>query len=104
MKIAPKSSDAAEEADLVRAVQHGDNRALETLLDQHLSHVRAFLALRAPVSNLVDELAQETFVYAYHNIHKFTAGTSFRAWLLSIAWNRLRAEVQRFSREQVHQS
>ena len=34
----------------------------------------------------------------------FRSGTSFRAWLKAIAWNLLRAEIQRFSREQVNQS
>jgi RNA polymerase sigma-70 factor (ECF subfamily) len=94
----------ADDATLVQAVQRGESEAFEPLLDRHLAHVRTFLALKAPVSHLVDELAHETFVYAYRNIQKFEADTSFRAWLRAIAWNLLRAEIQRFSREQANQA
>jgi RNA polymerase sigma-70 factor (ECF subfamily) len=56
--------------------------------------------LKLPVPHLVDELAHETFVFAYRNIHKFTPGTSLRAWLRAIAANKIRAEVERYCREQ----
>lgn len=98
--------DYAELGDdeLVRAVQAGEAAAFEPLLDRHLQHVRTFVALKAPVAHLIDEVTHETFVYAFHQIGKFTAGTSLRSWLHAIAWNLLRAEVQRFSREQVNKS
>lgn len=94
--------ERAEDDPLVQAVQRGDPDAFEPLLDRHLHHVRAFLALKSPVPQLVDELAHETFVFAFRNLEKFTPGTSFRAWLRAIAWNLLRAEIQRFSREQAN--
>ena len=73
-------------------------------MDLHLAHVRTFLALRSPVAHLVDELAHDTFVFAYRRIEEFKPGTSFRAWLRAIAWNLLRQEVQRVAREQVQQA
>jgi RNA polymerase sigma-70 factor, ECF subfamily len=73
-------------------------------MDLHLAHLRAWLALRAPVAILVDEIAHETFVFAFRNLRDFTPGTSFRAWLRGIAGNLLRAEVQRYSREQANQA
>lgn len=87
--------------DLVAAARRGDGDAFAALLDRHLPHVRTFLALKAPVPQLVDELAHDTFVFAYRQLGEFSAGTSFRAWLRAIAWNLLRAEVQRFARERV---
>jgi RNA polymerase sigma-70 factor (ECF subfamily) len=99
----PDIEHAADDA-LVAEVQAGNSRAFEPLLDRHLVHIRAFIALRAPVSHLTDELAHETFVYAYRHLQDYKAGTSFRSWLRAIAWNLLRAEVQRFSREQAHQA
>lgn len=83
-------------------VQRGDHDAFAALLDSHLPHVRTFLALRAPVPHLVDELAHDTFVFAFRHIGEFKPGTSFHAWVRAIAWNLLRAEVQRFAREQVN--
>ena len=39
-------------------------------------------------------------MFAYRRIGDFEPGTSFRAWLRAIAANLIRAEVQRFAREQ----
>lgn len=91
---------SAGDTEWIRSVQTGDHDAFAALLDRHLAHVRTFLALRAPVPHLVDELAHDTFVFAFRNIGDFKPGTSFRAWVRAIAWNLLRAEVQRFAREQ----
>jgi len=96
-------TEAQQEAELVRAVQAGDTRAFGPLVDMHLDYLRAFIALKLPVAHLVNEIAHETFVFAYRNIHTFTAGTSLRAWLRAIAGNLVRAELQRYAREQANQ-
>ena len=101
--MADQNFNPDDEASLVRAAQAGDHAAFAALLDAHLPHVRTFLALKAPVPQLVDELAHDTFVFAFRQLHDFKPGTSFRAWVRAIAWNLLRAEVQRFAREQVQQ-
>ncbi len=94
----------SDDADFVRAVQRGDPQAFSPLLEMHLPSLRAFIALRAPVPHLIDEIAHETFVFAYRNIHAFSAGTSFPAWLRAIAANLLRAELQRHARDQAGRS
>jgi RNA polymerase sigma-70 factor (ECF subfamily) len=96
--------DLADEDALILKVQGGDLPAYEPLVDHYLPHVRAFLALRTPAAHLVDELAHETFVYAFRNIGEFKIGTSLANWLRAIAWNLLRAEILRFSREQANQT
>jgi len=88
---------------LVLATRGGEPDAFAVLLDRHLPQARTFLALKAPVSQLVDELAHDTFVFAFRHLDDFKPGTSFRAWVRAIAWNLLRAEVQRYAREQVQQ-
>lgn len=97
----PNLDPVGEDA-LILKVQRGDLQAFEPLVDQHLSQVRAFIALRTPAAHLVDELAHETFVYAFRNIHEFAPGTSLANWLRAIAWNLLRAEILRHSREQAN--
>jgi RNA polymerase sigma-70 factor (ECF subfamily) len=101
--MANQTSTTADDAALARAAQAGDHAAFAALLDAHLPHIRTFLALKAPVPQLVDELAHDTFVFAFRHLNDFKPGTSFRAWVRAIAWNLLRAEVQRFAREQVQQ-
>lgn len=93
-----------QDGTLVARVQRGETGAFEVLVDRHLHPIRTFIALKAPVPHLVDEIAHETFVFAFRNLGRFTVSDSFRAWLRAIAWNLLRAEVQRFSREQANQS
>lgn len=84
---------------LVEAVRRDDTGAFAPLLDRHLGRVHAFIALKLPVPHLVDEIAHETFVFAYRNLDRFTPGTSLPAWLRAIAANKVRAEIERYCRE-----
>ncbi len=93
-----------DEQSLIQQVQEGNLEAFGRLMDLHMRRLRAVIALSAPVPHLIDEVAHETFVFAYNHIHEFQRGTSFFAWIKSIAWNLLRAEIQRFSREQANQA
>lgn len=102
MNSNPPNTETGNDESLARSAQAGDHESFATLLDLHLPHVRTFLALKAPVPQLVDELAHDTFVFAFRHLAEFQPGTSFRAWTRAIAWNLLRAEVQRFAREQVN--
>ncbi len=83
---------------MVRA-QRGEVEAFAGLMDAHLPAVRRFLAVRAPIAHLVDELAHETFLFAFRHLGEFAAGTDLDAWLRAVAGNILRAEVQRFARQ-----
>jgi RNA polymerase sigma-70 factor (ECF subfamily) len=85
---------------LVTAVQAGDIHSFDLLVERHLDAVHAFVALKLPVAHLVDEITHEAFVFAFRRIAEFTPGTSFRAWLRAIAANKIRAETERFAREE----
>jgi RNA polymerase sigma-70 factor (ECF subfamily) len=93
-----------DEQSLIQQVQEGNLEAFGSLMDLHVRRLRAVIALQAPVPHLIDEIAHETYVFAYNRIQEFQRGTSFFAWLKSIAWNLMRAEIQRFSREQANQA
>lgn len=92
-----------DETILVRRVQAGDLEAFGELMSLHVRPVRRFVALRLPVPHLIDEITHETFIFAYQNIQKFQSDGSFDAWLNAIAGNLVRAELQRFRREQENQ-
>ena len=72
MSDARPDLDETDDDTLIQAIQQGKPEAFERFLDRHVHHVRAFLALKAPVAHLVDELAHEAFVFAYRNVHEFT--------------------------------
>lgn len=96
----PSLNDTTEDTDLVAAVQSGNMEAFDPLVERHLDALHAFVALKLPVAHLVDEITHETFVFAFRRIAEFTPGTSFRAWLRAIAANKVRAELEHFSREE----
>jgi RNA polymerase sigma-70 factor, ECF subfamily len=96
----PGANDAA----LLQRVQQGDVEAFAPVVRRHLPSLRAFVALHLPVPHLADEVAHETFVFAFRHIQEFHLHRPFRPWLRGIAWNLVRAELQRFAREQVNRS
>lgn len=87
---------------LARRVGRGDDAAFRFLLNRHLQPLRTYLALRAPVPDLIDEVAHEAFVFAYRHLQDFHTG-SMQAWLRSIAQNILRDRLKAYARESVKQ-
>ena len=96
----PTNPHPVTDLDLIQAVQRGELQAFEVLLDRHLDPVHAFISLRLPLAHLTDELTHECFVFAFRHIREFTAGAGFRSWLLAIAANKVREEIERFCREE----
>ena len=72
---------------LVRALQAGDDSALDALMERHREPIFRFV--RGYAVNEADavELTQETFVRAYFNIGKFKPAAKFATWLYLIALN-----------------
>jgi RNA polymerase sigma-70 factor (ECF subfamily) len=72
---------------LVRALQSGDDSALEELITRHQEGLFRFI--RGYVLNDADatELTQETLVRAYFNIDRFKPKANFGTWLYRIALN-----------------
>lgn len=72
---------------LVRALQSGDDSALDQLMDRHQEALFRFI--RGYVQNEADasELTQEAFVRAYFNIGRFKPSAKFATWLYRIALN-----------------
>ena len=91
-------SEAPNDSDLARQVEGGDDAAFRTLMQRHLQPLRGFLALRAPVPDVIDEVAHDAFVFAYQNMGDFTEG-SLQPWLRSIAHNILRDRLKAYARE-----
>lgn len=103
MHRTPSTPEPINEAELVAAVQHGDASAFTPLVDRHLDAIHAFVSVKLPVAHLADEITHDAFVFAYRNIERFTPGTSLRAWLRAIAANKVRAELERITREHRNQ-
>ena len=72
---------------LVRALQEGDDSALDALMERHREPIFRFI--HSYIANEADavDLTQETFVRAYFNIGKFKPAAKFATWLYRIALN-----------------
>ena len=78
------------DADLIRQIiQHGPNGHFRLLVQRHQQLIcHAIAAVLGPRHrDHVEELAQETFVKIYRNLHRFRLDASFRTWAYRIAHN-----------------
>jgi RNA polymerase sigma-70 factor (ECF subfamily) len=83
----------------VQSVQDGDRSAFRRLVEIMLPVVRSYVAARSLPGVDVDEIVQRTFVEAYKSIGEYRVGTSFHAWLITIARYQAMMEVTRLRRQ-----
>lgn len=78
--------------------------AFADLIRQYQGRVRAFIGGFIRDSNVVDDLAQETFLRALRDLGTFRGNSALATWVLGIARNRalehLRADLRRRRREE----
>ncbi|WP_166831800.1 sigma-70 family RNA polymerase sigma factor [Thalassoroseus pseudoceratinae] len=82
----------------IRRVVDGDLNAFAEIVRVYQRPVRAWIVSRCPPGSDADDVAQKTFVVAFHRIQEFEVGTDFRAWLFTIARFQLMAECTRLKR------
>lgn len=87
-------SDAADERQLVRRAQAGDEAAYEELVRTHQHRVLAIAGRLLRGSEDAEDVAQQVFVKAYFSLPRFDLRSKFSTWLYKIAvnecWNYLR--------------
>jgi RNA polymerase sigma-70 factor (ECF subfamily) len=92
------------DADLVARARDGDAAAFEMLVNRHRTAV--YRATRAALGSHPDaeDAAQDAFLAAYRRLGSFRGASSFKTWLLTIAWNEAinrRRSLTRLWRRQV---
>lgn len=70
---------------LVRAWQHGDREALETLVQRYHAPLVAYFYRVLTDSHLAEDLAQEVFLCLVRNAQSYRYPRPFRPWLYTIA-------------------
>jgi RNA polymerase sigma-70 factor (ECF subfamily) len=75
------------DADLVRRCLHGDRQAFHELTVRYYRPVGAFLLKRVGRPDVVEDLAQETFLEAYRSLKAGRQPEHFSSWLFGIAVN-----------------
>lgn len=82
-----KSRARVEENDWVQRIQNGDSEAFRHLVDRYQR--RVYCLAFGIVRNRDDawDLAQEAFVKAFRNLHRFEGKSGFYTWLYRITYN-----------------
>jgi len=88
---------------LIRRMQKDhDQQAFAELVQRYQSRLRYSLRqLTGYDASLADDLAQETFIKAYKNLHQFRNDAQFFTWLYQIAWRCFADECRRRKPEQL---
>jgi len=75
---------------LIVQARAGDLDAFSELVRRYQGNVRACLAVRLNAKHEAEDLAQETFVTAFHKLADFDTEKAFGPWIRAIAFNLLR--------------
>jgi RNA polymerase sigma-70 factor (ECF subfamily) len=81
--------------ELLALARQGDRAAFGDLVEAYHDEVAAFVALRLPYREAIDEVVQASFIAAWQDLASFEPEGVFGAWLKGIARNR----VLRWQRE-----
>lgn len=74
-----------DETVLVMQAQQGSDEAFTELVEAYQTPVYNLCYRMLGVAENAEDAAQETFLRAYQNLHRYESGRSFATWLLSIA-------------------
>lgn len=90
----------AMETDLVREAQAGERAAFDRLVTTHATAVLRSAYVIVGNREEAEDVAQETFIAAYRNLHTYQPTAPFGAWLHRIAVNRSYDYIRRRQRQQ----
>ena len=83
---APQNSAQSDLA-LVEKANAGDMRAFELLVIKYQRRIERLISRMVRDADLVQDIAQETFIRAYRALHQFRGEAQFYTWLYRIAVN-----------------
>jgi len=94
---APPSSDT--DTLLVQRTLAGDQRAFEMLVVKYQRRVERLIGRMVRDTDLVQDIAQETFIRAYRALGQFRGEAQFYTWLYRIAVNTAKKQLMELKRD-----
>jgi len=92
---APDNSDLM----LVERTVAGDQRAFELLVIKYQRRIQRLIGRMVRDVDLVEDIAQETFIRAYRALHQFRGDAQFYTWLYRIAVNTAKKALMDLKRD-----
>ena len=81
------TADTDTDFQLVERTVAGDQRAYELLVIKYQRRIERLIGRMVRDTDLVQDIAQETFIRAYRALHQFRGEAQFYTWLYRIAVN-----------------
>jgi RNA polymerase sigma-70 factor (ECF subfamily) len=92
-------TDADADALLVERVKRGDVRAFEMLVVKYQRRIERLIGRMVRDVDLVQDIAQETFIRAYRALPQFRGESAFYTWLYRIAVNTAKKQLVDLKRD-----
>ncbi len=86
---------------LVERAVAGDQRAFELLVIKYQRRIQRLIGRMVRDTDLVEDIAQETFIRAYRALHQFRGESQFYTWLYRIAANTAKKYLLQLKRDNV---
>ena len=93
------AADVDADALLVARVKQGDVRAFEMLVVKYQRRIERLIGRMVRDTDLVQDIAQETFIRAYRALPKFRGESAFYTWLYRIAVNSAKKALSDMKRD-----
>jgi RNA polymerase sigma-70 factor (ECF subfamily) len=94
-------SDVDSDALLVERVKRGDTRAFEMLVVKYQRRIERLIGRMVRDVDLVQDIAQESFIRAYRALPNFRGDSAFYTWLYRIAVNTAKKALMDIKRDPV---
>ena len=91
--------EADADALLVERVKQGDKRAFEMLVVKYQRRIERLISRMVRDTDLVQDIAQETFIRVYRALPQFRGESAFYTWLYRIAVNTARKALLDLKRD-----
>jgi len=91
------SADA--DALLIERVKRGDQKAFELLVIKYQRKIERLIARMVRDADLIQDIAQETFIRAYRALPQFRGESAFYTWLYRIAVNTAKKTLVELKRD-----
>ncbi len=101
MTVPPPTAPLDSDLQLVERTVAGDQRAYELLVIKYQRRIERLIGRMVRDTDLVPDIAQETFIRAYRALHQFRGDAQFYTWLYRIAVNTAKKALMDMKRNPV---
>lgn len=99
MTVTSPAAPADSDLQLVERTVAGDQRAYELLVIKYQRRIERLIGRMVRDTDLVPDIAQETFIRAYRALHQFRGDAQFYTWLYRIAVNTAKKALLQLKRD-----